>query len=79
MNVSLHSSFLRKSCAYMAEEVHSSVAGLTALHWEVAKTRLNSQPCCSGQAGSLRFSHHLVFTAVHWKKSRAEIRQILEG
>lgn len=63
VNVSLHSSSLQKkhvSWAYTAEEVHSSVAGLTALCWEIAKTRLNPTALLLGSAGFLRFSHHWI-------------------
>lgn len=52
MNVSLHSSSLQKkrmSCTYMAEAVHSSLAGLTALHWEAAKTHLNPSASLLGE------------------------------
>ena len=37
------------SCTYMAEEVHSSVAGLTALRWEMAKTHLNPTALLLGE------------------------------
>lgn len=56
MNVSFHSSSLQKtrvSCVYRAEDVRSWVAGLTALLWETAKTRLNLTASLLGGEGKL--------------------------
>lgn len=58
LNNSPHSSFLQQecvSCAYMAEEGHSLVSGLTALHWETAKICLKPAFLLPGEAGSRGF------------------------
>lgn len=58
LNNSPHSSFRQKecvSCVYVAEEGHSSVSGLTALHWETAKICLKPTALLPGEAGSGEF------------------------